>query len=72
VATTGLGLTSGRLLVHDTDGRVEHVVELAEINPPKEGVPPVPCHPGRFPAGTPVLVPEGTRRRSNSSGRETP
>jgi hypothetical protein len=59
-ATAGPGLTSGRLLVHDKDGRVEYVIELAEVKPPKEGVPAVPCHPGCFPAGTPVLVPGGT------------
>ena len=57
-ATTGPGLSSGRLLVHDQDNRVQYVVELYKVDP---NVPPVPCHPGCFPAGTPVLVPGGSR-----------
>jgi len=60
-ATTGPGLTSGRLLLHDADGRVEYVVEMRELKPVKDAGPPVPCHPGCFPAGTPVLVPGGFR-----------
>ena len=59
-ATTGPGLTSGRLLLHDADGRVEYVIEMSELRPAKEG-PPVPCHPGCFPAGTPVATPGGAR-----------
>jgi hypothetical protein len=46
---------SGRLLVHDKDGKVVTVVGLHER--PK----PIPCHPGCFPEGTPVRVPGGTR-----------
>jgi hypothetical protein len=66
VATTGPGLTSGRLLVLGKDGRVEHVVELADRTPrPRdegggsERFPP--CHPGCFPASTLVRVPDGTK-----------
>jgi hypothetical protein len=44
----------GRLLVHDDKGKVKYVVEL---RPPPQ---PEPCHPGCFPAGTPVLLPDGT------------
>jgi hypothetical protein len=63
VATTGPGLTSGRLLVHGKDGRVEYVVDLNDLKPVvREEVFPIPCHPGCFPAGTLVLVPGGTRR----------
>lgn len=63
VATVGPGLTSGRLLVHDKDRRVEHVVALTEIKPLKEEERPLPpCHPGCFPAGTPVLTPDGGKR----------
>ena len=64
VATPGPGLTSGRLLVLGKDERVEHVVELADLTPRPGtgGDHPIPCHPGCFPAGTPVLVPDGTKR----------
>jgi hypothetical protein len=41
-----------RLLVHDGGGKVVHVVEFRD--PPKGG-----CHPGCFPAGTPVATPKG-------------
>lgn len=65
VATQGPGLTSGRLLVLGKDGRVEHVVELADLTPRPglggEVERPVPCHPGCFPAGTLVRVPEGAK-----------
>lgn len=65
VTTTGPGLTSGRLLVLDKDGRVEHVVDLTDVTPrPVVGGgerPLIPCHPGCFPAGTLVRVPDGTR-----------
>jgi hypothetical protein len=44
-----------RLLVHDKDGKVRYVVPVR--TPP----PPPPCHPGCFPAGTPVRVPGGTK-----------
>jgi hypothetical protein len=46
---------SGRLLVHDKDGKVVTAIGLHER--PK----PIPCHPGCFPAGTPIRVPGGTR-----------
>jgi hypothetical protein len=63
VTTTGPGLTTGRLLIHGKDKRVEHVVELSEDKPRKqENVPLVPCHPGCFPAGTVVLVTDGSTR----------
>jgi hypothetical protein len=66
VATTGTGLTSGRLLVLGKDQRVEYVVDLTDLNPVKvivdEGVHPIPCHLGCFPAGTLVLVPGGSKR----------
>ncbi len=67
IATTGPGLTTGRLLVLDGDKRVEHVVELMDVTP-RMGVssgPPVPCHPGCFPAGTMVRVPDGVRAIEN-------
>jgi hypothetical protein len=59
VATRGPGLAAGRLLVHDKEGRVQHVVELHDWKKQQE-VPAVPCHPGCFPAGTRVLVPGGS------------
>jgi hypothetical protein len=64
VTTTGPGLTSGRLLVLGKDQRVEYVVDLTEFKPrgEGEGVRPIPCHPGCFPAGTLVLVPGGSKR----------
>jgi len=65
-ATTGPGLTSGRLPIRDKDDQVQFVVELTHLKPVKykegEGPPPVPCHPGCFPAGTLVRVPGGTER----------
>jgi hypothetical protein len=69
VATTGPGLTSGRLLVLGKDERVEYVVELTDLTPrPRvggagddDGPRPPPCHPGCFPAGTRVRVPDGTK-----------
>jgi uncharacterized protein (TIGR03067 family) len=45
-----------RLLVHDRDGQVRYVIDLAR---PELRFPP--CHPGCFPAGTRVLVPGGQR-----------
>ncbi|MBI3860781.1 MAG: hypothetical protein HY290_02675 [Planctomycetia bacterium] len=54
--TTGPGLTTGRLLVHDAKGRVESVVELKDTRPPEPEVLQIPCHPGCFPAGTLVLI----------------
>src|SRR5262249_29381349 len=47
------------------DRRVEHVVALTDTRPKpikREHVPIKPCHPGCFPAGTPVLVPDGSKR----------
>jgi hypothetical protein len=64
IATPGPGLTAGRFLVYGKHDRAEYVVELNAFDPnakPQQG-PPVPCHPGCFPAGTPVLTPDGTRR----------
>jgi len=64
-ATTGPGLTSGRLLVYGKDDRVEYVVELTHLKPVKDDGGErqlVPCHPGCFPAGTPVRVADGTKR----------
>jgi hypothetical protein len=64
-ATTGPGLTDGRLLVHGRDDRVEFVVELAHLKPVKDDGgerPLIPCHPGCFPAGTLVRVADGARR----------
>jgi hypothetical protein len=51
----GRGVADGRLLVHDKDGKVQYVVDVQR--PP----PPPPCHPGCFPAGTPIRVPKGTK-----------
>jgi uncharacterized protein (TIGR03067 family) len=44
----------GRLLVHSRGGEVRYVIDLTrpELRSP-------PCHPGCFPAGTSVLVPDG-------------
>jgi len=43
----------GRFLVQGPDGKVKHVIDLTL--PPQ----PEPCHPGCFPAGTLVQVPDG-------------
>jgi hypothetical protein len=40
--------------VQDDKGRVTHVIELAMMDN-------TPCHPGCFPAGTPVVTPKGPR-----------
>jgi hypothetical protein len=64
IATQGPGLTSGRLLIHGKKDRVEHVVELSELKPAKQIIGEQqfpPCHPGCFPAGTPVLIAGGTK-----------
>ncbi len=64
VATPGPGLTSGRLLVLDSDKRVEYVVELADLTPRPGtggGGLAIPCHPGCFPPGTQVRIPGGTK-----------
>lgn len=65
IASEGPGITSGRLLVVGKDGRVDYVVELTDPkriqrDEVERALPP--CHPGCFPAGTPVLVPNGVRR----------
>jgi len=57
VATPGPGLAAGRLVVWRDDMTVAAVVPLAA---PPSG-PPLPCHPGCFPAGTTVAVPGGVR-----------
>jgi hypothetical protein len=44
-----------RLLVHDKDGKVQYAVHL------KAPPPPPPCHPGCFPAGTPIRTPGGSQ-----------
>ncbi len=41
---------SGRLLVHDDQGKVKQAVDVHTEGPPQ------PCHPGCFPAGTKVAV----------------
>jgi hypothetical protein len=46
---------SGRLLVLNKDGKVQTVIAMHQ--PPR----PIPCHPGCFPAGTSIRVPDGTR-----------
>jgi len=51
-------------LVYGKDDQVQFVVELADQKPVKqqqEQFPP-PCHPGCFPAGTPVRLADGTKR----------
>lgn len=50
------GDESSRLLVHGKDSKVKHVVSL--VSNLKE-IPLPPCHPGCFPAGTAVRVPDG-------------
>jgi hypothetical protein len=62
IATPGPGLTTGRLLVLGKDQRVEHVVGLTDLKPRQEEIPAIPCHPGCFPAGTLVLIPNGSKR----------
>jgi hypothetical protein len=44
-----------RLLVHDKDGKVRNAIGVR--TPP----PPQPCHPGCFPAGTPIHAPCGVK-----------
>lgn len=56
LATGGIDAYSSRLLVHGKDSKVKHVVGLVS-NVVERPVPP--CHPGCFPAGTAVRVPEG-------------
>ncbi len=51
----GEGWGWGRLLVHDKDGKVRYVAGMSHPRIPE------PCHPGCFPAGTPIRTPDGTR-----------
>lgn len=46
----------GRLLVHGKDGEVRYKLDLIERTHRT-----IPCHPGCFPAGTTVRVPDGTQ-----------
>ncbi len=46
----------GRLLVHGKGGEVRYAIGLTERTHRVK-----PCHPGCFPAGTPVRVPDGTK-----------
>ncbi len=65
VVTAGPGLTTGRLLVVGKDERAECVIDFIDPRPVTviiEDHPPPPCHPGCFPAGTPVRVPGGAKR----------
>jgi hypothetical protein len=55
---TGANLASGRLLVSDKDGKVSLAVTL--LSPRPQTFPP--CHPGCFPAGTPIEGPGGARK----------
>jgi hypothetical protein len=55
---TGANLASGRLLVSDKDGKVKLAVTLLSPRP----LPLPPCHPGCFPAGTPIEAPGGARK----------
>lgn len=52
---TRRGLSSGRFLVGDEGHKVRFAVDVRTPSPP------LPCHPGCFPAGTAIRVPEGTR-----------
>lgn len=45
-----------RLLVHGPGGEVRYVIDMAR---PEVRFPP--CHPGCFPAGTVIVIPDGTR-----------
>src|SRR5262249_33463784 len=47
---------NARLLVHDKDGEVRYAVGLTERSNRI-----IPCHPGCFPVGTEVRVPDGTK-----------
>jgi uncharacterized protein (TIGR03067 family) len=47
----------GRVLVHGKDGAVRYAINLRL---PQQQFP-VPCHPGCFPAGTVVRIPDGTK-----------
>ena len=55
----GTPWSNGRLLVHGKDGDVRQVIDLTRPDR-QEPPPPPPCHPGCFPAGTPVRTPDGT------------
>ncbi|MDG2012604.1 MAG: Hint domain-containing protein [Pirellulaceae bacterium] len=60
LATPNKKLFSGRLLIYDQGRTIKSVVELSNPFPP--GSPPLPCHPGCFPAGTLVSTPSGVER----------
>ena len=48
----------GRLLVHGKDGEVRYAINLRV---PQQQLQFPPCHPGCFPAGTMVRIPDGTK-----------
>ena len=48
---------TSRLVVQDDKGKVKYSLDLHE--PPEPLL--QPCHPGCFPAGTPILLPDGTK-----------
>jgi uncharacterized protein (TIGR03067 family) len=50
----------GRLLVHGKDGEVRYAINL-RLPHQQQPPPPPPCHPGCFPAGTMVRIPDGTK-----------
>ena len=56
LATEGSGWSSARLLVADKDGKSRVAVA---VRAPEKLFPP--CHPGCFPAGTPILAPGGAK-----------
>jgi hypothetical protein len=60
LATPNKKLLTGRLLIYDQGRIIKSVVELSNPFPP--GSPPLPCHPGCFPAGTLVSTPSGVER----------
>lgn len=46
---------AARLLIHNSEGKVKHVIYMTSPGLPE------PCHPGCFPAGTPISVAGGTK-----------
>ncbi|NND96374.1 MAG: hypothetical protein HKN47_03480 [Pirellulaceae bacterium] len=56
-------LTSGRLLVYGPDNNIVSVIPLNRSF--ASDTPPLPCHPGCFPAGTLVTTPSGSERIEN-------
>jgi hypothetical protein len=55
IPAEGPRTTYGRIMVQGPDGKVKYAIGVT--TPP----PPEPCHPGCFPAGTPILVSDGTK-----------